>query len=482
MKKKARYLGLGYLIPGAIFLFNPNINIIDLLPDFIGYLFIIAAISRAADLNLHLAEAKQLFKKLVYINLSRIPAVFLMLWITTNKVDERTSVLVLTFAYGVVELIYLIRAFGQLFEGIVYIGTRYDSKSAFYLPQNKKKTSRQKPVSSLQIYTNIFSIVKLLLPAVPYIIYLRTDTIYGEVQSVNIDFEKYKNFLLVICFITVLILGIIWLYRYTRYIKNILRDLQFINKLTESYESQIVPREGMLIKRGIKTSIAVLCIAFACGIDIYINNVNVIPDFISAIFFIVGARMLIKFTARAKGAVALATAYLISSLASYATSIYFFDNFSYDLIIKNIRAANCYRIYTILSTVEAVILAALLFLLIKAVCDIASKHTGYKGDNINDLTEKISLSIPKILTRRLYISFAFGVAAAVSSVLYVVLMSNTILVDIYTEHAAKPTSVLVPKIEMLSLYYFIVIIVWVIYSIRILRQLSYEVSRKYKDS
>ena len=52
---------LFWLIPALCFLFNPNIAVIDVLPDFIGYIFLCLALSEIADLNDDLAEAKTAF-------------------------------------------------------------------------------------------------------------------------------------------------------------------------------------------------------------------------------------------------------------------------------------------------------------------------------------------------------------------------------------------------------------------------------------
>ena len=52
-------MNLGYLLLGLVFLFNPNINVIDVLPDVIGCLFILKGLSKLSDLNRHIASAKQ---------------------------------------------------------------------------------------------------------------------------------------------------------------------------------------------------------------------------------------------------------------------------------------------------------------------------------------------------------------------------------------------------------------------------------------
>ena len=49
--------GLLWMIPAFCFLFNPNIAVIDFLPDFIGYFFLCIGLSKMADLNEELYEA-----------------------------------------------------------------------------------------------------------------------------------------------------------------------------------------------------------------------------------------------------------------------------------------------------------------------------------------------------------------------------------------------------------------------------------------
>ena len=49
-KERILFMKIGYMIVGCIFLFNPFINIIDILPDFIGYLFIMRALTELSDL------------------------------------------------------------------------------------------------------------------------------------------------------------------------------------------------------------------------------------------------------------------------------------------------------------------------------------------------------------------------------------------------------------------------------------------------
>ena len=68
MVKTQKNMGLWLISLSLIFLFNPNISAVDVLPDFIGYFILSAGISKLADLNFHFAEAQSYFNKLIKIS------------------------------------------------------------------------------------------------------------------------------------------------------------------------------------------------------------------------------------------------------------------------------------------------------------------------------------------------------------------------------------------------------------------------------
>ena len=53
-------MGIAYILAGVFFLFNPNINVVDVLPDFIGYLLIYRGLFHASFLSDNLRQARDL--------------------------------------------------------------------------------------------------------------------------------------------------------------------------------------------------------------------------------------------------------------------------------------------------------------------------------------------------------------------------------------------------------------------------------------
>ena len=55
------------IITGLVFLFNPHINIIDILPDALGYGLVLYGILRISRVNVTMTEAAGRFKTLFII-------------------------------------------------------------------------------------------------------------------------------------------------------------------------------------------------------------------------------------------------------------------------------------------------------------------------------------------------------------------------------------------------------------------------------
>ena len=107
MTEKKKIIGRAPLILGFLFLFNPNITIIDFLPDFIGYILLCVSLSKIADLNDHLYDAYTIFKRMILIDAGKWLAIF---WTFSMPVvsEKNSSLLLWTFVFAVVELICLI--------------------------------------------------------------------------------------------------------------------------------------------------------------------------------------------------------------------------------------------------------------------------------------------------------------------------------------------------------------------------------------
>lgn len=142
---------------GALFLLNPNFHLIDLLPDAIGYLLIVSGLRAIEPVSPSIEEARKRFSVLVRVTLVRIAALPLTFAV---GYDEKTFILVFTFAFALIETIYLLPALHYLYDGTSYLSLRFGSVSA------KSKPPR--------IFSMVFAVGRAALNVLPELQYLPT--------------------------------------------------------------------------------------------------------------------------------------------------------------------------------------------------------------------------------------------------------------------------------------------------------------------
>ena len=265
-------LRLTYFIYGAFFLFNPFVTVVDALPDFIGALFFILALYKIRDLSDHLNSARTNFIRFFWVSASRIPAFFLMFWVSHNFSAERSIMLVFTFCYAVAETIMLAISFNQLFNGLIYIGERNDGSAVFYTVKTVKKDGYyefakeeakdnynresirkerrpQRPPMSVPAVKTLSIVTFLLLRALsvlPELVYIADN---GDVLSATQKVAPihFKGIFTVLAFIPALALGIIWLKRFTQYMRGVCADNAFFANILRVYNERM-PSDSCCIR------------------------------------------------------------------------------------------------------------------------------------------------------------------------------------------------------------------------------------------
>ena len=321
---------IGYMIVGCIFLFNPFINIIDILPDFIGYLFIMRAISELSDLERNIRNARVRFKAAMWVSLVKCALVF------ASMIFDSTWYLILTFSFGVLESMYLIPAFIDLFYGISYLEERYtDHKSRFealpkfggvfdktefengraYFEVFAQNTRDRNPAfaeervyfgdryatialreagfaSRLRKQTVYFyesteartlSVIFLIVRAACNIIPELTaiaETGSGYVESNPIeDFSALRWLLILVLAVFSLIVGILWLVRMIRYFNVFRKDEEFLSVLQKKYKCEVLPNQGLWAKRKSLSFCTMATAAYAFLMCVRLDWFLLVPTF-----------------------------------------------------------------------------------------------------------------------------------------------------------------------------------------------------------
>ena len=149
MDKKLN-IKLGFiLIPFAfIFLFEPFYMLSDPLPDVIGYLILYCSLISLADVNHKIRKALGNFKIAIVISICRFVSkgVWEKLF---SETESSTGLLLFIFVLSLFEIITLVPAYKNLFEGLLSLALMHNGESVYY--KKTKKTLKIDNISGEKI-------------------------------------------------------------------------------------------------------------------------------------------------------------------------------------------------------------------------------------------------------------------------------------------------------------------------------------------
>ena len=330
--------GFGCMIAAVLFLWNPHVNVIDVLPDSIGWLF--AALSMT-----HLAWAMDDFAFLrrrawILCGITAVklaPMVFSILGVKKLEfLGEPTMVLTYTVCFGAFEMFFGIGVMRGWIDAISKFGLLHDSKIAVYgtnrepkraktpisddtdvkadLPERKRRQSlkvrrkhnrrvRGKRDFSERLgrLTFWFFVWRYVSSFVPELVYLRSTEYLGNViYGVVIDIRDYRPYLIIFFSLIAGIYGLRWLIRCLIYAKRLGGDPAMKNGLYRLYQErqeQIVSR-ATLERFSVSFGCMLIGGVFLCFFSF--ENINILPDCIGLAFLLIAVFLLRHKTALPK--------------------------------------------------------------------------------------------------------------------------------------------------------------------------------------
>ena len=322
--------GFGLMIAALLFLWNPHVNVIDVLPDCIGWM--LAALSMT-----HLAWAMDDFAALrrrawILCGITAVklaPMVFSILGVKKLEfLGDPTMVLTYTVCFGAFELFLGVGVMRGWIDAIAKFGLLHDSKIAVHGTTKEPKRLRQqisdedgaKTVSTerkrslsrkalrknsrrgrryrdfserLGRLTFWFFVWRFVSSFVPELVYLRSTEYLGNVvYGVVIDIRDYRPYLIFFFSLIAGIYGLRWLVRCLGYAKRLGGDPAIQSgfvKLSHERQEQIISRAAME-----RFSIAFGCMmiggVFFCHFSF--ENINILPDCIGLAFLLTAVYLL----------------------------------------------------------------------------------------------------------------------------------------------------------------------------------------------
>ena len=484
--KKEKIVKFGLLVLGFIFFANPNISVFDILPDCIGCLFIIAAIFKLSDMSDEMAEARRAFHVLFWIDFSKLPAIILILWTTGTSVGQETMWLLFAFCYAVAEIIFGIRAFRALFDGLAYFGTRKNGgdfilikfiRAEKTVKDGKTVPAKYRRLESYLSLTTAFWIAKEVLCTLPEFALLSSHDSLGYVTAEGLAIYNFRPLFIALGAIISLVFGTSWLVKMCGYTKHLAKHKDFFATLFEEYKETVKSHRGIFAMRRTHIFSVLASAAAIFSVDFYLDEINVLPDFLAAILLFIAACIIANQIGGAKWLKISSVIYFVSASFTYASMIAFTNEYPYSAVHKIERAREFYMPYAISNAVTQVAFLFAFCTLAGVVMKIVREHTG-----INTVTGASNSSKPLITVykgRVIKMSIATFFAALMSS-LYFYFVVDVKSVQLRNDGFGNGGYLYFPKFEIVWMVDFVIAVIFAVVVCNLLYDLVNEVRYKYK--
>lgn len=452
---------LGRIALGMIFLLNPNINIVDILPDFIGCVLILSGLSSLRDISDSLEDARRNFLRLFWVSLSHLPAFVLMIIISSNYVSEKSSILVFTFVYSVLEFVLINNALTSLIDGFVYIGERHDGDCCFY---ETKKNGKRLDVGKLRFATTLFLLITKGFTVAPNLVYLFDTSIgYGMIMSPYVrNPVEYIGPLTAICFIPGLVVGIMWVRRIYRYVMGIAKDEEFVSRIEAILSDKAVCNTAVYKYRRISTAVFVLFAAAILCADLYINEFNLFHDVASAFVFL-GAALFMKkrFKEASIAPIAVCSVYAAAQTLMFALAWYFNEHFKFSDVGRVEESDMVYLFYLVLLCVCEILFVCAFALIVKSYTKVLC---GGFSMAVREGHKKAGKDVfVADLKKKNLISIALAALAGICHVVYICSMGDMRRVSIAKNDFTSAKSTYLPALEGFWMIHFLVNVVFIVF-------------------
>lgn len=373
-------MGFGLIIAGFILLVNPVIHVVDILPDFLGFFLIWKGLSKLSYLHSGFSAAREQFIRLSLVELVRVACIVFVPY------TAGSALLLFAFVFGVIELILFVPALSHFYDGLNYVGMRYESDAVFAKKVNKNGKIKEKG-AALKRFTFVFYVLRIAATLIPELTELQMYEYMGTVTAMAVDYRRFKPLLHILLGFAVIVVGVLWLIKLVLYFGGILREKAFITRLSEVYERDIAPKTWVFIGKRMKTVLVFYILAAVLSLCMDVERINVLPGILSAAALSAAAILLAKDIKNAYAVIPFcAVRGILSVVNLFQQKAYFIDDKFDEVAIKYVpRAAEMYGQMSSWQGLECVfaVVSFVLFgvLLMKAV----KKHlaeTGMQNDSV----------------------------------------------------------------------------------------------------
>lgn len=364
-------MGFGLISIGFVFLFNPNINIIDVIPDFIGLWLICIGLTKIAQINADLMEARGLFFKLSIVELGKFASILLL------DSQDATRYLLLAFIFGIIECILFVLAIRSFFIGVENLGMKFSSKSV--LASYEKKTLKgkvKKDVSTRVSVTMIaFFFVRTICAIFPEFTELQDDSI---ISYKRVIYSNFKGIFYLLGIIIVVVFAVIYLKRTLSFFGSIRKDKDFIDTLKSSYNDFLTVNRNYHVSRIMKLVLVLYAIGAILTYSPTDDGLIKIPLILTAVTLIAISVCLSSVNKKALYAIIPAAITAVLSVIDFIKQDNFYvDNTKFEDVFHIETARESFNVISNLALVEYILIFVAFLYLTNLIFTIGRDHIPY---------------------------------------------------------------------------------------------------------
>ena len=479
-KTKSKFYSL--LIFSLIFLLNPNINVVDILPDFVAWFILARLFERAADSAPYFEEARAGFIKLGYVNLCKILGLFLIILVKGNDTSDNNIFALVSFSFCAVELLFLIPTVKNIFTALFHLGERTDAR-ALISPLNATKPNETGSflhcifsAESVKDFTYLFFICKCALYTIPDMFLLTRETEKGYF----VNFSSAYPIVLVSTIVLGIALGLLWFNRIKKYVNLVMLEGKFFEALDSMRaEDNFGKYELRTRLRSIGTFLTVFSIASIFTLQIKFSNfsdINILPTFVFVALMIIAVFLSRKHTVNHNPCYVSGALAFIVSIVNYIITVVFLSSYTYEDIKEIPSASTLYLIIEILSIIEMLLVIVFLFFIMKMMNTFVLDYTGV--DPKSDRYSSMEREFHGTLMRKNLIIFIFGALTALVKCIDAFLNGSVILIFTNTNDVTAG-AFYAPSIPWFGLVVTVSAVLYIFFSFYYLSTLKDEVKMRF---
>ena len=266
-------MGLTLIVIGLVFLFNPNFNIIDALPDFIGLVLVSIGMAKLSRINEDMRSSRKMFLTLTGVEFLKLLAIFLI------RAQDKTWYLLLSFSFGIVECLVFIYAIIHMFNGFDWLAVKHDS--SYILGLNNKKSTKDRSSGVKSTFIGFF-VTRTLCATLPEFTLIIKENMY-------VDYTKFRPVLYILGALITLIYAVVYLVRLISFFRGIIKDKTFVASLEASNAEFLEKNKRYYIASKMRVVMLLYSIAILTTLNPTDDGLVKLPYAVAAIILIVAA-------------------------------------------------------------------------------------------------------------------------------------------------------------------------------------------------